>query len=147
MQSEALGLLGRIVVMLGSVLRHEERVLQAAGRQQSTAEATQPTQLLRLVVPRPTEPGRALPAQGAPVVFATTDIHRPIDQDVEAEPGAGAELQDAYTTLQPIAVLDQAHPGDLLQSPDALHQLLTCKPPSPERGHGYPPWTKSLSRK
>ena len=139
MQAEALGLLGRVVVVGGGVLGHEERVLHAAGRQQPAAEAAQPAQLLRLVVPGSDEPGRALPAEGAPVVLAAADIHRPIDQDVEAEPGAGAELEDAHAPLHPVAALDQAHPGDLLQPPDALHQLLAGELSSPEGGHGCPP--------
>src|SRR5215211_6764524 len=105
MKSEALGLLGRIVVVLGRVFGHEERMLHTAGRQQSTAEAAQPAQLLRLVVPRPDEPGRTLPADGTTIVLAATDIHRAIDQDVEAESGASAELEGPYVPLQPVAML------------------------------------------
>ena len=138
-QSEALGLLGRVVVVRGGVLGHEERVLHAAGGQQPAAEAAQPAQVFRLVVPGSDEPGRALPAEGAPVVLAATDVHGAVDQDVEAEPGAGAELQHAHAPLHAVAALDQAHPGDLLQPADALHQLLARELPSPESWHETAP--------
>jgi hypothetical protein len=42
MQSEALGLLGWVVVVRGGVLGHEEGVLHAAGRQQPATETAQP---------------------------------------------------------------------------------------------------------
>ena len=50
-EAERLRLLRRVVVVLGRVLRHEQRVLEPAGREQTAAEVAEEAETLGLVEP------------------------------------------------------------------------------------------------
>jgi hypothetical protein len=60
-------------------------MLHAASGHQTAAEAAQPAKLFRLVEPGAAESGGALPAERAAVMLAAADVHRPVDENVEAE--------------------------------------------------------------
>ena len=92
-EAEHLRQLRRVVVLLGRVLRHEQRVLEPAGRQQPAAEVAEEAEALGLVEPGTGEADGGLPAERAPRVLAAADVESPVDDDVELEPGAGAELE------------------------------------------------------
>src|SRR5215217_3000581 len=53
------------VVVLCRVLGHEQRVIQAAGREQAPSEVAEEAEPLRLIVPRTGEPYPREPAEGA----------------------------------------------------------------------------------
>src|SRR5437867_31245 len=84
----------RIVVLTRVDLGSEQGVVEAGGYDQ-TRERSQPTKTILvaiLVQTRMPQAGRGPPAKGAPGVFGWPDIHRPIDQHVERQTAAGAEL-------------------------------------------------------
>ena len=79
---------------------------------------------------------------GRPSIDGVAEIERPVDDDLEREPCAGAELQHAHAARRAVGELYQAHARDLLQPADAgrerglvegasvdAHQCMT-QPPS-----------------
>ena len=117
MQSEGFGSLRRVVVLLGGVLGHEERVFQAAGGEQAAAPGTEEAQSLRLIKPGPRGADAREPCKGPATHLAAPDIESPVYNDVESEARTGAELENAYAALRPVAEGDKSYAADLLQAP------------------------------
>src|SRR5581483_10248582 len=94
-----LGRARRVVVLLGRVLGHEERVVEPAGREEPAAERAQPAEPFRLAVPRSCEADVRGPRERDPTELAAADVERAVDEHVEREAGAGAELEHADATF------------------------------------------------
>ena len=134
-QAEALGLLRREVVLRGRVLGHEERVVDPAGRQEPAAPGAEEAEALRLTEPRPREADARAPGKRATAVLAAPEIEGAVDEHVESEAGAGAELEHAHAPLGTVPERDEADARDLVEPPDPLEQLgLPVRPP-PQLGH------------
>ena len=85
----------RVVVLLRADLAAEQRVIQP-GRDHQPGHAAQPGQPVLVVVlvqPGMAEPGGGPPADGQVIELGQADVHGPVNQHVEAQPPAGAELQ------------------------------------------------------
>ena len=106
-QAERLRRLRRVVVLLGRVLGHEQRVVETAGRQEAAAEVAEEAQALRLVEPRSGEAGRRQPRERPSRRARTGRCRSPVDDDVELEARAGSELEQADSALGPVAERDQ----------------------------------------
>ena len=86
----------RVVVLLRGDLAAEQDVIQP-GRDNQAGHAPQPGQavlVVLLVQPGMAEPGRGPPAHGQVVELGQAEVHGPVNQHVEAQAPAGAELQD-----------------------------------------------------
>jgi hypothetical protein len=66
--------------------------------------------------------GPTTPVGESQASFAA-DVERAIDQDIEGETGAGAELEHAHAALDAVTERDQSHPSKLLEAADSAQQL------------------------
>src|SRR5262249_27226665 len=78
-QAVALRRFRRVVVLLGRVLGREERVVEAARRQEPAAERAQPAEPFRLGEPRAGEAGGRLPGERSPRMLAAPDVESAVD--------------------------------------------------------------------
>jgi len=74
-------------------------------------------------------------------VLAPADVHRAVDDHIEFEAAAGAELQHANAPLGAVSALDQLHTGNLVQAANPLQEFFTCEISSKEMWHRSPPET------
>ena len=125
----------------------------------NAAEEAEP---VGLVEPRAGEAGRRGPGERAAGVLAAADVEGAVDDDVELEAGAGAELEHAHAALDAVAERDQPDPGGLLQAADPARELGArvapargaqassldgrgaASPGAPRRTIEYPPSTTSV---
>ncbi len=136
MQTEALGLLRRVVVLRGRVLGHEEAVLDPAGDEQPSAEGAEEAEPLGLVVPRALDADRGRPRERDAAQLAATDVEGAVDEHVEREPGAGAELEQAHATRASVAERHEPDAGDLVEPSDPAGELAPREVVSEELRHG-----------
>jgi hypothetical protein len=97
--------------VLPTDLAAEQRVVEP-GADQQAGHAAQPRQavfVVDFVQPRVPEAGRRAPADAQVVEFGQPDVHRPVDQDVEPQPAAGAELQHPDAPLGSVVQHDCPH--------------------------------------
>ena len=106
------------MVLLGRVLCHEQRVLEAARGQQAAAEPAEEAEAFGLVEPRAGEAGGRGPGERAAGVLAASDVEGAVDDHVELESGARPELEQPDAPLDAVAERQQPYPGSLLQAAD-----------------------------
>src|SRR4051794_21242662 len=89
------------------------------------------------------EAGRRVPADGGALELAVRDVERPVDQDGEAQAGAGAELERADAALDAVAERGEAHAGELRQHAGVLADLAARHRAAVEGDHGQSPFARS----
>ena len=139
-QREVLGLLRRVVVLLGRVRRHEERVVDPAGRQQAAAPVSQeaevpPTRSTTAPRSRPRSPRRAPcpPSSQRPMSNARST------STSNANPVPVRNSSTRTPALGSVPELDEPHAGDLPEPADAPEQLPAPPVPAVELSHPPPP--------
>ena len=124
---------------LSLVLVGSAQVGQPAAGQQAAAEGAQPAEAFRLEVRRMGEAGRREPGQRQPAVGRRPDVHAPVEQHGEVEPGAGAHLRQAHAALGAVVPLGEPDAGQLRQVADAGQQLRTRPLTIQQTSHFTPP--------
>jgi hypothetical protein len=126
------------VVLPGGNLAAEQGVIQP-GRDYQPGHAAQPGQPVLVVVlvqPRVPESGGGPPADGQVVELGQAEVHGPVDQHVEAQAPAGAELEHADPALA--AVVEHHGPHAACRSEVAGDPFEDRTPwPGPSTGHAH----------
>ena len=135
MERELLGLLRRVVVLGRRVLGHEQGVVDSAGREEPSAPVAHEADVLPLVVPGAGEADAGVPGERSSSELAPADVECAIDEDVEGEACAGAELERPNAALGPVAELDEAHAGNLAEPADPAQEIHSGGCLSVEVGH------------
>src|SRR5262249_48783484 len=109
------GLAVRIEVMCCRLGPAAEDMVEAAGDQQSGegAQETKAALALRFVQSGMPESGRRMPTDSRSAILAVADVEGAIDEDREAETGAGAELEDPHAALDAVTEGHETHAGKL----------------------------------
>ena len=81
------------------------------GQPAETAQPGQPLLVPVLVQAGVAEPGRGPPAEADAAVVGRADVHRPVNEHVEAQPAAGAELQHPDAAFGAVVEHHRAHPA------------------------------------
>ncbi len=124
-----------LVEVGGAVLAAQQRVVQAAGHDHPATPRPEPAQRIVLVVPRPDRARVGDPGHRPAGHLAAADVERPVDDDVEAEPATGPELEQADSPAGPVPEGRQADAGDLVQAADPAQELGTGPGRAPQLGH------------
>ncbi|MNR13027.1 hypothetical protein D3C85_1294090 [compost metagenome] len=113
--------------MARRVVVHEQDVVQTTGDHQARKgpEPAQAALAFILMQAWMTESRRRVPTHGAAAVLALGDVHGPVDQDREAQPGPGAKLQLAHAPFDAVAQGHQPHARELRQGAGAFSQGAT----------------------
>ena len=135
MEAEGLRLLGRVVVLRRRVLCHEQSVIDAAGRQQPATEGAEEAEAFGLVVPGPFHPDRRRPRESDSAQLASADVERTVDENVEGEAGARAELEHAHAARTAVSQRQEADACHLIEPTDPPEQLRAAVASSEELGH------------
>ena len=112
-----------LVIVLGRVLARPEGVVETAGHDHAAAPCPEPAPRVVLVEPRADRARVGDPRQRRPAHLATSHVERAIDDDVEGEAGAGAELEEADAATGTVAQRHEPDAGDLIEPPDAAKEL------------------------
>jgi len=100
---------------------------------------------LGIVQPGAPEPGWRVEAQGCLPVFQTAEVEAVIDQNVEGEPVAGAELEHTHAAFRPVAQCRQADAEDLRCLAELAHQLLPREVTAVQCRHVFFPFVSAFT--